>query len=341
MKKAPAYLTKLVADSRSPYDVPMAAQFPRISMGNNRFTAVAEDGTEEVIGLHSFDFIVLAANPALSRVYYDSGYDPNVVSAPTCYSDNGAFPDVRVSEPQSIGCANCPQAAWGSSVSQLSGKKTKACSEFKKLLVYVLGDKVEGLYQFRVAPASLKAWATYVKDLRTNDMFGDLELTPEMVVTRAKWDKQKQNVLTFELVDVLDEESVTFTQGEKESTDYTAWLGIDAQSQERPQALAAPVNQPRLSAPKAQAKEVPEPVDAEYEDTKPALKRRMKTVEKEPEKENVTAISRFKGKLGKPAPVEEDEADGEEKAPAPKASGSLADRVREVTKNKIRAGMKQ
>ena len=51
----------------------------------------------------------------------------------TILSDNGTAPSRNASNPQARTCAECPQSAWGSKVSTVSGKGVKACADIQKI----------------------------------------------------------------------------------------------------------------------------------------------------------------------------------------------------------------
>jgi len=245
----PSYLQKYAKqDSWGKFEMPGGVAFPRLSVGSERFTAIDAEGESTVIGLDAMEFVILDINPNYSKVYYEEGYDPESPKAPTCYSDNGFSPDLRVFEPQSEFCHSCPKNAWGSAESKLTGKQVKACSDSKKLAVYVLSDKVEGVYQFRIPPASLKAWREYLTELKSYKTGIDsYKVQPQHVITRASWSKKK-NVLQFELIEFLNEETIDFMMEEAEKEEHLAWIGVDSQSSAQRQrqlqhAQAQPVRQ--------------------------------------------------------------------------------------------------
>jgi hypothetical protein len=105
--------------------------------------------------------IIVGSNPKKSRIFYDQPYDPDNPGPPDCFSDNGVAPSADASSPQSRTCAECHFSKWGSDYSQLTNKKTKACSEKKKVAILVLGDTTRRPYELDVPPASLKNLATY------------------------------------------------------------------------------------------------------------------------------------------------------------------------------------
>jgi hypothetical protein len=229
----PAHLmsSKLAQQDSSIYHVAGGAlNFPRISLGRARFTSIDAEGDKIDLGPTSIEFIVIAGNPHQSRVYYSTGYNPDNISAPDCYSDNGTAPDSRVARPESDYCHSCPQAQWGSSVSKRTDKGVPACSSSKKLAVYLMHKEAEGLHMLRIPPASLKAWGQYVLKLENfrTDSQGTIRVTPSMVYTRATM--TEDNTLTFERVDWVDEDSMSVIYDLQAEQEFEAWIGADKAS---------------------------------------------------------------------------------------------------------------
>jgi hypothetical protein len=183
------------------------AQMPaHISIKGNRFTLVDAAGNEKPHNMLDLDVVIVDANPALSKVYYADAYDPTATEykPPTCFSDNGIGPSSQALTPQHSNCATCPHNIWGSSTSKVTGKQTKACSDTKKLAVFVphLGQDV--VFQLRIPPASLKNLKTYAQSLSGNSI-GDRPVEPADVVTKLTFDAQTQGVLNFAPVSFIDE----------------------------------------------------------------------------------------------------------------------------------------
>jgi len=89
-----------------------------------------EDGDEEPLSV--MRVVVLNYNKRRGRSYYAGSYNPEQVSAPLCWSDDGEKPDPSVKEPQCTTCAKCPMDVKGSSITD-SGKEVKACSSHRML----------------------------------------------------------------------------------------------------------------------------------------------------------------------------------------------------------------
>jgi hypothetical protein len=322
-KNIPAHLAKYAGSvNADAFAVHAGSNFPRINCGNNRFTAVNEEGAQTFLSVTDIEFVVIDGNPNYSKTYYEGGYDANSPVAPSCASENGFSPLSSVANPQAQFCHECPKNQWGSAVSPMSGKAIKACADFKKLAIYLLNDNAEGLFQFRIPSASLQNWGRYMRDLASFPTGGDWRVLPHMVVTQAKW-SDKLNVLTFERVDFLDEEWMELVIGHQNAKEYEAWIGTDYQSQQRPQLEsqrlkpATQIERKPTQAARQQA-QIPDQkvIDVEPEKAPPAPRRRPGA---KPE-----AGADDKAVMAKPAPAE-----------APKESPM--DRAKRLAKGRIPA----
>lgn len=152
-------------------------QPPYVSIKAGKFRLVDAGGEEEMVNALTIDLVILGANKHVSKIYYEGDYDLNAAGTPpTCWSDNGQAPSVRAASPQHSNCAGCPQNAWGSAVSKVSGKSIKACQDAKKLAVILAFDTptMKGglagtakagaqLYQLRVPATSMRGVADLSK----------------------------------------------------------------------------------------------------------------------------------------------------------------------------------
>jgi len=146
---------------------------PRLSIKGRQFTAIDTDGGEKRVGNFNqelgvfVDVVVVGANPAVSKAYYDQPFDPATTEpvAPTCYSDNGIAPSSRAENPQAVNCASCPHAAWSSKVTP-GGSQIKACADAKKIAVALTEDIQGPIYELRIPAASMKGFATFAAGLK-------------------------------------------------------------------------------------------------------------------------------------------------------------------------------
>jgi hypothetical protein len=98
-----------------------------------------------------------------TNVYYKDAFNPNDVTPPTCFSNDGVRPDKSIEKPVNSTCNGCPMAEFGTN----SMKSGKACRNLKP--VYMLLNTDEGISlmprQLTITPASLKAANAFLTDL--------------------------------------------------------------------------------------------------------------------------------------------------------------------------------
>jgi hypothetical protein len=167
-------------------------ELDRISIRGGRFR-INQAGMDEVVlqQLH-IDGVFVFANPNLSKSFYTKAYDKDAEDkSPDCASSNGIGPDVGVKNPQSQRCATCPQAIWGSKISQ-SGKKVKACGDSQRMAFlpidpstnnFFMTDGKPKAFGLSIPAGSLKNLGAYVKTLSSKG------LPVEIVLTRLTFDE--------------------------------------------------------------------------------------------------------------------------------------------------------
>jgi hypothetical protein len=97
------------------------------------------------------DVIIIAALPAVSRVYYEAAYDPNATpTLPDCWSNLGDKPEAAAGNRQATSCALCPQNVKGS-----ADNGGRACRYQRRLAVLVPGDPQKDIYQLNIPAKSL------------------------------------------------------------------------------------------------------------------------------------------------------------------------------------------
>lgn len=165
---------------------------PYLSLKDNRFTLVDAAGNEQIIPTYEMDpnkllrgqapgpyadIVIIDVNNHVSRIFYDQDYDPTAQSyqPPACFSHNGVGPSKLASSPQSPTCAACPNAAWGSATSNVSGKGIPACAQYQLVAVLVAGHDMPFL--LRIPPNSLKNYRAYAEQFRGRDFDMDTVLT--------------------------------------------------------------------------------------------------------------------------------------------------------------------
>ncbi len=118
----------------------------------------------------SLECVLVKASKNVSKIFYAEQYEEGDDSAPDCWSIDGIKPDSASPDIQSQTCAACPNNVWGSKISP-AGKKTKLCSDNRRVAVVPLGDianeALNGPMLLRVPAASLADLATYGKGMAT------------------------------------------------------------------------------------------------------------------------------------------------------------------------------
>lgn len=169
--KVPAFFQQpKFMDLNSRFEGGISSNAPsRISFRGSRYRLISSDGVETPVtenGGTTLDVVVLDANPALSKFYYDKPYDPNsaggIEDGPACYSEDGVHPSARSQRPQFKDCAACPHNAWGSKITP-TGSMVKACGDNKKIAVIPVSDLAGDPYLLGIPGASLKAWSALVQ----------------------------------------------------------------------------------------------------------------------------------------------------------------------------------
>ncbi len=163
----PAYLTEMGGSSvldNAVSGIKSGNSNPRISIKGSRFRIV-EDGVEQTLNVLTLSSVIVGANSALSRQYYEGAYDPDNAGGPACFSDDGVSPDITAEQPQSDRCATCPKSVWGSKISP-QGKEIKACSDLKRLAVVSSDDLDGSIYELTVTPSALTDFNKYARDLK-------------------------------------------------------------------------------------------------------------------------------------------------------------------------------
>lgn len=234
---------------------------PYISIAKNRFTLIDAAGNERPLQTLHADVVIVQANPTVSKVYYDKPFDPSAseFSPPACFSDNGIGPSRQSQKPQSTTCAACPNNVWGSDVSRVSGKATKACNDVKKIAV-VLAESPDMPFLLRVPPASLKHLSAYVKTIAAQNA-GNRQVEVSDVVTRVTFDPQVQGVLNFAPVGWIDERTAAAMDKIWDAKAADDLVGLNDTPYQGPIGLGAPAAQPH---PQGQLPPPPQPAIQQF-----------------------------------------------------------------------------
>lgn len=126
--------------------------YKRISIKGGKFRMIVNGQEAARSPDPKMDVVIVNAAPHVSRAYYAKLYDPNAISVPDCWSNDGIKPDARSAAPQGKTCETCPMNKSGSG----SNGKSRACKYSRRLAV-LLGNNIENsdVYQMQLAPTSL------------------------------------------------------------------------------------------------------------------------------------------------------------------------------------------
>jgi len=153
-----------------------------VSIKDNVFSLIDDSGNRVHAG-PTLECVVVDMNEKMSRLFWGVGatYDPDAMTPPLCFSDNGIGPSSRSLEPQAKSCQpdregvnGCRWSVWGSDTSKKTGDKIPACQNGVKLALIIVKlekkqwvpaiSKAPGaVFFFRVPPASLGAISSYGK----------------------------------------------------------------------------------------------------------------------------------------------------------------------------------
>ncbi len=266
--QVPAYLrsTAVVAAGGPNTDfgapIGMGPKFPKLSIKQSKWRIVRGKDDEEVIHQPHLDVVVVAANTGVYKTYYDKPYVPGQdAEAPACWSADGKAPSSFATAPQSTACATCPKNAFGSKINA-SGKKVKACSDNKRVLV-LAPDAIDGdFYMLNMPVMTLAAWNAYLGELNRHNVPVTGVITRIGFDTTAEYPK-----LEFKFVGWLDEASYGRVNERMHEDDVTQFRGgtIDTEgtdgSAEPPEGVTdvTPVQTtaPAVAAPKVAAQPAP------------------------------------------------------------------------------------
>jgi len=238
-----------------------AGGFPTIGIKANKFSI--KDGDETTVlmlapaapgqpslPMMCLEVVIVDANPALSHTYFEGEYVEGEHLEPACRSANGVTPDADVAVKQSAVCATCPQYAWGSKVSKLTGKPVRACGDSKQLAVVPANDLNYKMLGLQVKAGSLKNWGTYIQALSGRG-YGVSTL-----VTNITFDQTANGVLQFSFNRFLSEAEYNKVN-ERKTGDDVKLIVAQSRSLASAPALAAPAANLGLPAPEVAAPAAP------------------------------------------------------------------------------------
>lgn len=157
---------------------------------------------------NSIEVVLVKSSAAISKIFYENGYEPGSSAAPDCWSGNGVAPDSSVQKKQNPTCADCPRNAWGSKITE-QGKQAKACADARRVAVVPAADMGNEAFG---GPMLLRVPAASLKDLKA---YGDLLMSYQFpyyaAVTRISFDPEEAfPKFKFSAVRPLNEEEGEF-----------------------------------------------------------------------------------------------------------------------------------
>ena len=247
----------------------------RIKHGGEETPILNEDDEP----MTSLRVVVVKANPHVSKNYYEGKYVEGSIDAPTCYSIDGDRPEPDSPEIQNDICATCPKNVFGSRITE-NGKKAKACSDTRRMVVLPEGDlaneRFGGPMLLRVPPTSLSELASYGRKFKgTNHRYNT-------VVTRLSFDMDTAYPrLQFKAVRPLNDDEANQLVGLLDDDEFAAKVeSVLAQPMEfkapadaAPQPAEDPLFEedeaPKAAKPQAAKKPAAKPKPAQFTEAKP------------------------------------------------------------------------
>jgi hypothetical protein len=158
--------------------------------GNNHILVRPDDGSP----MSYIDVVILRSPKVKAKSYYPDGFEENASSGkrPTCASIDGVKPDPDVIQQQSPLCATCKHNEF---YTDQNGRKTRDCSDYKRLAVLVMPNQTVRLFGtplmepafLRVPPASLQKLLTF------GDNMAKQGWPYSSFITRISFDPQKSH----------------------------------------------------------------------------------------------------------------------------------------------------
>ena len=166
----------------------------RISIKGGVFRLVHDGKQIAAVEERYLDIVIVNAAEKISRTFYAGAWDPENPAPPDCWSADGEKPDAKANAPQSPSCATCPQNVKGSGAGE-----SRAC-RFNQRLAVILANDIKGdVLQLQLPATSIFGKAegdnyplqAYARWLAAQS------ISPEMVVTRMKFDTNKESPKLF------------------------------------------------------------------------------------------------------------------------------------------------
>lgn len=254
----PAHLRNLELDETTKSLMGGGAGGKRISIRGGVFRMLV-DGKEIAQNEdRAMNIVIVAANPNVSRSYYEGTYQEGQSIAPSCWSNDGISPDSRVESPQAEKCASCPQNIKG------SGQGDSRACRFSQRLAVVLENDIRGdVYQLTLPAQSIFGAADNGKmPLQAYAKFlGSHGLPVTAVVTEMRFDTASATPrLTFKAVRPLEADELQTAQDKGKSPEAKSAISATVAMMDGTKAKPAPaIEAPKAAAPKAEEEPAAEP----------------------------------------------------------------------------------
>ena len=257
-------------------------RFPFMSLEGKQWTIVRnKDDSETLVNdegdpRSAIEVVILRVNKLESKVYYEGKYEKGSNAKPTCYSNNGATPELDAQVPQAKSCSVCPHAAWGTG----GNGKGFACRGTRRIAI-AAPDKLDDPMLVRVPPTSIAPLKEYQKTLRNYPY--------NSVVTRIKFDMASPTpLLTFTPIGALSAESYATASAMYDTGVVQAICGLDE---------TAPAVDTPAPAPRAVAAPAPAPAEPPAVVEPPAIKAAKAKKEVKPTTELDSELDEMMGAL--------------------------------------------
>lgn len=248
-------------------------QIKRISIRGGVFRLIVNGKEIATNEERSMKVVLVNVAPKVSRTFYEGTYDPNVKSAPSCWSADGDRPDKSITDPQNASCNGCDQ--------NIKGPTGRPC-RFSRMLAVVLDNDLGGdVFQLSLPSQSifgkgedgklpLNAYAQFLAGFNVN-------ITS--VVTEMRFDTGSATPkLTFKAVRPLTEAEYETCMGQGQTPEAKTAIALSFGGATP---SVAEAETPKLARPREQgedAKPVIEPKKRESKDKEPAPKKTLADV---------------------------------------------------------------
>jgi hypothetical protein len=216
----PAHLQNLQLDATTKALMGGGNGGKRISIRGNVFRMMVDGKEVAQNEERAMNIIIAAANANVSRTYYEGSYQEGQSVAPSCWSNDGTSPDIKVESPQANKCASCPQNIKGSGQGE-----SRACRFSQRLAVLLENDIRGDVYQLTLPAQSIFGAAENGKmPLQSYAKFlGGHGLPITAVVTEMRFDTASATPrLTFRAVRPLEADEMATAQEKGNSADAKA-----------------------------------------------------------------------------------------------------------------------